>query len=234
MRGGRRYAGAAARRGADNSLIHTYKIKVNATVPGAPQNLAATPGDGRLTLTWDAPAHDGGAAITGYRLRYKRDDATAYTNFRYISANARSHTITGLTNRTGYTVQVWAVNANGFGDTVSLSGLAPAVVPGQPRRLSAVAGDGRLVVGWQPPADDGGADITGYALRYKRDGATTDTNPYQSVYAIKAGTHYHSIAGLTNGQGYTVQVWAFNAAGSGIANRAELTGLTPAAPECCR
>ncbi len=224
------------RRGADNSLIHTYELDIKAGVPGQPRNLSATPGDGRLTLTWDAPANDGGAAITGYRLRYKRDGATTYLNFKRLGADVRSHTITGLTNRKDYTVQVWAVNSAGAGDKATLSGIAPAVAPGQPRRLSAVAGDGRLVVGWQPPADDGGADITGYALRYKRDGATTDANPYQSVYAIKAGAHYYSIAGLTNGQGYTVQVWAFNAAGSGIANRAELTGLTPAAPtpDCCR
>ena len=36
------------------------------TVPGAPQNLVATPGDARVTLTWDAPASDGGASITEY------------------------------------------------------------------------------------------------------------------------------------------------------------------------
>ena len=107
---------------------------------------------------------------------------------------------------------------------------ASAAAPGQPRRLSATAGDGQLTVAWQPPANDGGAAITGYALRYKRDGATTDANPYQSVYGIKADARSHTITGLTNGEDYTVQVWAVNSVGSGIANRAELTGLTPAAP----
>ncbi len=218
------------RRSADNSLIHRYKIKVYANVPGAPQNLASELNGDRLTLTWDAAAHDRGAAITGYRLRYKRDDSNTYTNFRYLGADVRSHTIGGLTIGADYTVQVWAVNAAGIGDTAILYGIRPTVVPGQPRRLSAAVRDGQFTVNWQPPAFDGGAAITSYDLRYKRDGDTTDANPYRSVYTIKPDSRSLTITGLTNGQGYTVQVWALNSAGSGIDNRVELTGITPAAP----
>jgi titin len=36
------------------------------TVPGTPTSLSATPGDTAVTLTWVAPADDGGTAITGY------------------------------------------------------------------------------------------------------------------------------------------------------------------------
>ena len=38
------------------------------TAPGAPQNLVATPGKGKVTLTWHAPSDDGGSAITGYQI----------------------------------------------------------------------------------------------------------------------------------------------------------------------
>ena len=41
-----------------------------ATVPSAPQNLTATPGDGRVTLNWQAPADDGGSVIHPYVYRY--------------------------------------------------------------------------------------------------------------------------------------------------------------------
>ena len=41
-----------------------------ATAPSAPQNLAAAPGDGEVSLTWEAPANDGGSAVTGYEYRY--------------------------------------------------------------------------------------------------------------------------------------------------------------------
>ena len=43
---------------------------VAATVPGAPRNLAAAPGNARVTLSWSAPASDGGAPITTYRYRH--------------------------------------------------------------------------------------------------------------------------------------------------------------------
>ena len=41
-----------------------------AKAPGAPTNLTATEGDKQVTLSWRAPADDGGEPITGYDYRY--------------------------------------------------------------------------------------------------------------------------------------------------------------------
>ena len=38
------------------------------TPPSAPQNLQATPGNAQVSLTWSAPASDGGSQLTGYKL----------------------------------------------------------------------------------------------------------------------------------------------------------------------
>ena len=44
-------------------------IAVRATAPGAPRSLAASaPKPGQVGLTWQAPASNGGSAVTGYRI----------------------------------------------------------------------------------------------------------------------------------------------------------------------
>ena len=79
------------------------------TVPGAPTIEAAfVAGNGGTDIDWTAPASDGGAAITGYRV---------YFNGEYVTPD----TIVGSTyyrfesNFTGYSVQVSAINAVGEG-----------------------------------------------------------------------------------------------------------------------
>ena len=37
-----------------------------ATVPGAPTNVTATPGNGTATMRWTAPSSNGGSSLTGY------------------------------------------------------------------------------------------------------------------------------------------------------------------------
>ena len=79
------------------------------TVPGAPTIEAAfVAGNGGTDIEWTAPASDGGAAITGYRV---------YFNGEYVTPD----TIVGSTyyrfegTFTGYSVQVSAINAVGEG-----------------------------------------------------------------------------------------------------------------------
>ena len=38
--------------------------------PGAPRSFAASPGDGRAALSWQAPEHNGGLSVSGYRVRH--------------------------------------------------------------------------------------------------------------------------------------------------------------------
>ena len=77
------------------------------TAPSAPRNLLAGGGDGRVTLTWEAPEDDGGSAITDYEVRI--DGKGRWIS---IGSTGTTHTVTGLVNGQVYVFQVRAVNRN--------------------------------------------------------------------------------------------------------------------------
>ena len=84
-----------------------------ASVPAAPSAPTLTAGDRQLGVSWTAPASNG-AAITDYDVRYRQTGVVSWTelNGQFLD---RSATITGLTNRTSYEVQVRAANSVGEG-----------------------------------------------------------------------------------------------------------------------
>jgi predicted phage tail protein len=84
-----------------------------ATVPGAPTNVVATAGNGQASLTWSAPASNGGSAIGNYRVT-PFIGSTAQAPILTGSA-ARTFTVTGLINGTSYRFRVAAVNSVGTG-----------------------------------------------------------------------------------------------------------------------
>ncbi|WP_326968254.1 peroxidase family protein [Arthrobacter sp. CG_A4] len=94
------------------------------TAPGAPTIGTATAGDAAATLTWTAPASDGGSAITGYTVQAFAGATLART--QAVTGNVGTVVVTGLTNGTAYTFDVAAINAVGTG---AASARSAAVTP---------------------------------------------------------------------------------------------------------
>ena len=94
------------------------------TAPGAPTIGTASAGSGSATLTWTAPASNGGSAITGYSVRVFAGTVLART--QAVAGNVGSAVITGLTNGTAYTFDVAAINTAGTG---AASARSAAVTP---------------------------------------------------------------------------------------------------------
>ena len=102
--------------------VATAAVAAETAVPEAPQIPNVSPDDtGTLDVSWEAPASDGGSAITGYKVQWKSgsedyDGSAGSTRQAEITDPAsRTHSITGLTDGVEYTVRVIAVNDAGDG-----------------------------------------------------------------------------------------------------------------------
>lgn len=88
------------------------------TSPDVPTGVSATVETGSTTVSWTAPAFDGGAAITAYKAWAYDNDAGTFDTCVANTGNpvATSCQIQGLTGGVTYTIVVTAANARGFGN----------------------------------------------------------------------------------------------------------------------
>ena len=98
--------------------------------PDAPGNVRALPGNAELAVEWDAPANNGGSAITVYTVQWK-SSTESYSTSRQATVNppTTNYTIGSLTNGTAYTVRVKATNANGDSDWTGEESETPTAKP---------------------------------------------------------------------------------------------------------
>ena len=85
-------------------------------MPGAPTGLTATAnGQTQIDLSWSAPASDGGAAITGYRIEVSADGSAWSDLDADTGSTTTNHSHTGLTAGTTRHYRVSAINSAGTG-----------------------------------------------------------------------------------------------------------------------
>ena len=178
-----------------------------ATIPGQPTGLAAVPADRQVSLTWSAPASNGGSPITNYSI-YRGTTSGGETLLVTIG-NVLSHVDPGLTNGITYYYTVAAINGVGQGPNSTETSATPLAVPTEPLNLQATSGNGQVTLTWSAPLSDGGEPITNYTI-YR------GIAPGGESYLVKIGNvlTYDDI-GLINGQTYYYQVSATNAVGEG-------------------
>jgi len=173
--------------------------------PGAPTNVAGTPANAQVSLTWSAPTDNGGSAITDYVIQYSSNSGSTWTTFTDTVSTAASVTVTGLTNGTTYVFHVAAKNSVGTGSySTNSSSLIPFTRPNAPTSVSAATGARQSNVTWTAPASNGGSAITGYAIRYSTDNAGTWSTPVLTGssatsfvvtgLSVTATAHYFQVA----------------------------------------
>ena len=172
------------------------------TTPGTP-GISSSPANGSISVSYSAPASDGGNAISSYQF------STDGTNYSTTTSNPFS--VSGV-NGTAITVYVRAVNAAGAGGAASTTN-TPRTVSEPP---TSFAGDssvfGQITLTWGAPSNNGGATITSYILR---NGSTI-------LQSANSTSFVHT--GLLPFTDYSYTVVAVNASGEG--NPASLTVKT--------
>jgi len=91
-------------------------------VPGAPTIGTATAGDASASVTFTAPANNGGSAITSYTVTSSPGGVTG-------TGASSPVTVSGLTNGTAYTFTVTATNGTGTGPASAASNSVTPVPP---------------------------------------------------------------------------------------------------------
>ncbi len=128
------------------------------TVPGAPTNLAAVPGDTTVTLTWDAASTTGGsgADITDYVVTY--DDGDGTETFDDGVRAGTGAVVTGLANGTTYTFTVTARNATGSGEVAATITATPMSAINTPPVADAGPDQRNVDTGARVTLDGSGSD----------------------------------------------------------------------------
>jgi fibronectin type 3 domain-containing protein len=187
--------------------------------PSAPTSVAASGGLNSIGLTWDAPADNGGLAVTGYRVY--GGDGPGPTQLLATLGLVTTWEETALPAGSERFYRVTASNGAGEGDATPDVTATTFDAPGPPRTFTVASGPGpdEISLAWQPPEHDGGTPVTGY--RIYRDG--------ELIQETGADTMTHADGGLPPGSRWTYEVAAFNEAAEGSPTDGFTTFAPPAA-----
>ena len=218
---------------AGNSAGWSTAARASATtgLAQSPTGVAATPRNNSVVLSWDAPPARYG--ILRYQHRHKKTSSSSWSSWTRTSASATDATITGLTNGTGYDIELAAVGILGASAPIRTAATPVLTAPAAPTGLTATPAAGSITLTWNNPGD---TTITGY--RY-RERPSYDSNwwCWSGIWASGATTTSFTVPKLVAGTTHRIQLQAINAAGPGPAaeisaatTAAATTGTAPAAP----
>ncbi len=234
--------------GLDNETVYTFILRARdserfgyqsderaATPRGGvypePIGLTATPGNGRVILSWGNPKDP---RFDNWRVRWRQHPQINYGDWTPIpgssgaaSQTIESHTVTGLTNNRRHDFQV-AGSRGTTPEGIATVSATPIPPPAAPTGLSATAGDTRITLSWNNPNN---ASITGWEYQQQLAGAAT-WGAWTNMDGSGASSTSYRITGLTNGTAYGFKVRAVNPVGNGDAS-ATVNG-TPVAIAPCK
>ena len=210
----------------DSAHYKTNAVTVNISIlgamaPDAPtlsgSALATGSANGQVTITWTAPASNGGATISDYEYRIALSASSPsfglWTSLvQGGDSGTFTKTISGLNLGSNYVVQLRSKNSTGYSPATATSNVAaaygtPVVIPASaPTSFSGT-----------PTADPTAVSLSFNSVSgatsylYTGDNGTTWSTLTTTGSSSLSGT----VSGLTKGTAYTFKVKASNSAGTG-------------------
>jgi len=148
---------------------------------------------GYATISWTAPASNGGAIITSYNVISSPPGINT-------SVSGLSADVNGFTYGTPYNFTVTATNVSGTSLPSTPSGsFTPIIYAAPPTNINGKLLSTGMNISWQPPSFTGGTPITGYTIFYYGSNSiitsTVTLNGNLSSFSVPLTT-------LTNGVSY--------------------------------
>ncbi len=165
--------------------VHVKALTSPAVKPAAPENVKATAGTGKVTLTWSAVS-----GATKYRVR--RNDGTGWVTLKDLTAT--SYTDEAVTNGTKYSYVVYAYVGGAFGDASAIVTATPVNTVAQ--NVKATAGNAKVTLTWSAVSG-----ATKYRVR-RNDGT-------KWVTLKDITTTSYTDEAVTNGTKYSYVVYAY-------------------------
>jgi hypothetical protein len=190
------------------------------TPPAAPTGLAATAGDGSVSLNWD---DNGETDLDGYNVYRSTTSGSGYAQLNGSVLGSSDYTDNTASNGTTYYYVVTAVdtssNESGYSneDSATPDDITP---PAAPTGLSATPGDGSVSLDWN---DNSEPDLAGYDA-YR----STDTGGPYDVIASDLTSSDYTDNSVSNGTTYYYVVTAVDTSSNESGNSNE-DSATPAA-----
>ncbi|GAA3731331.1 hypothetical protein GCM10022239_04910 [Leifsonia bigeumensis] len=180
--------------------------------PGAATDVTAVAGDATATVSWTAPMSTGASAITGYTV-WCSVEGGAYT--QCATSTTSSVQVTGLTNGSSYTFEVFTANSDGTGP---VSAASDAVTP-------LAAGTVPVLAAASPTATGFTSVISNY------DASTTYSATATNGATVVLSGSSITVTGLSDGGSSQVTITAMKAATTttetSLVGAALLTGIAP-------
>ena len=172
--------------------------------------LAATPANRQVTLTWESWTPNNQDPIQRIQHRIKQVNQPwnpDWTDIPGSNGATKTHTIRNLTNGIEHTIQIRAVFDQDGQTVYSGSASIKATPRGSltaPRNLDAsTEGDGGVRLSWSDPAD---STLTGYQYRYRNTSDDVWNPDWTSVPGSNAATTSHTLTGMAKNLHHTLEV----------------------------